>query len=179
MAMAISSADANRATAYRVGSLMLFLAIGAIVTALGFEHLGGYQPCPLCLQQRWAYYAGIPLLFVALVLVASQMPRWAAAIFFIVALGFLANAGLGAYHAGVEWKFWPGPEACASSIALPGNVTDLMANLETKHPPRCDDASWRMFGLSFAGWNALISVLLFGGALKAASAAALDSQLRA
>ena len=59
-------------------------------------------------MQRYAYYAAIPLLFVAMALV-SEMPRVAALLFFVVALAFLGNAGLGVYHAGAEWKFWAGP----------------------------------------------------------------------
>ena len=116
----LSSVDAHRAHAYQAGSLVLFAALATIVTALGFEHLGGYEPCELCLEQRWAYYIGIPLLFGGLVLLSSEMPRWAAAIFFVVALGFLGNAGLGVYHAGVEWKFWPGPQTCSSTGSASG-----------------------------------------------------------
>lgn len=173
--MVTGTVEVRRAGAYRWGSLVLFGAIAVILAALAFEHIGGYQPCPLCLQQRWAYYAGIPLLFAALVLTSSQMPRAAAALFFLVALGFLANAGLGAYHAGVEWKFWPGPETCSTAQALPGSVNDLLAGLNAGGPvSRCDDASWRFAGLSFAGWNVLICLVLFAGALRAASAASLE-----
>lgn len=168
--MSLSAIDTRQHNdAYRLGTLVLFVATATILTALGFEYIGGYQPCPLCLQQRWAYYAAIPLLFAALVLVASRQPRLAAAVFFFVALVFLGNAGLGVYHAGAEWKFWPGPEGCSSAQPLPGSVTDLMANLgKGGHIARCDDSAWRMFGLSFAGWNALISLALFAGALKTA-----------
>jgi disulfide bond formation protein DsbB len=171
--MALSAVEANRRSgAYRAGSAVLFVAVATILTALGFEYIGHYQPCPLCLQQRWAYYATIPLLFVALVLVASDQRKAAAALFFLVSLAFLANAGLGIYHAGVEWKFWPGPEGCSSAQPLPGSVTDLMAGLsQGGHIARCDDSAWRFLGLSFAGWNVLVSLALFGGALKAASAA--------
>ena len=52
--------------AYKAGGFALALALAAILTALGYEHIGGLEPCPLCLQQRWAFYAGIPALFVAL-----------------------------------------------------------------------------------------------------------------
>ncbi len=172
--MALSMTESSRGTSsYRIGTLVLFVATGAILTALGFEYIGGYQPCQLCLEQRWAYYAGIPVLFAALVLVASDKPKFAAVLFFVVAMAFLANTGLGIYHSGVEWKFWPGPAGCSSTQALPGSVGDLMAGLsQGGHIARCDDTAWRFLGLSFAGWNALISLGLFAGALKAAAAAA-------
>lgn len=175
--MALSSMEASRETSsYRMGALVLFAASAAILTALGFEYIGGYQPCQLCLEQRWAYYAGIPVLFAALVLVASHKAKLGAVLFFLVALAFLANSGLGIYHSGVEWKFWAGPAGCSSTQALPGSVGDLMSGLsQGGHIARCDDSAWRFLGLSFAGWNALISLGLFAGALNAsASAAAIE-----
>ena len=107
---------------------------------------------------------------------------WAAtavALFFLAALGFLANSGLGIYHSGVEWKLWAGPAGCSATQALPGSVGDLMKGLgQGGHIARCDDSAWRFAGLSFAGWNALISLALFAGALKAASAAVADAAVR-
>jgi len=88
-------ASATTDPAYKAGAFALMLAIASIVAAYGFQYIGGYAPCPLCLMQRYAYYAGIPLLFGALVLVAIDRAGWAAAVFAIVALAFLANAGLG------------------------------------------------------------------------------------
>ncbi len=157
----------QRTAAYRYGGLALFLATAVILAALGFEYLGGYAPCPLCLLQRYAYYAGIPLLFIAMAL-TSEMPRVAAFIFLFVALAFLANAGLGVYHAGVEWKFWPGPVTCSTAQPLPTNASDLLGSLATTHVPRCDEAVWAFAGLSMAGWNAIVSFVAFVFALKAA-----------
>jgi len=161
----------QRTSAYRYGGLTLFLATAVILAALAFQYLGGYAPCPLCLMQRYAYYAAIPLLFIAMAL-SSEMPRLAAVIFLAVALAFLANAGLGLYHAGVEWKFWPGPDTCATAQALPTDASDLLSSLGATHVPRCDEAVWTFAGLSMAGWNAVASLLAFAGALKAATLAA-------
>ena len=118
----MSTMDATRrsptSAAYRAGGVTLFIAIAVILAALAFQYIGGYIPCPLCLQQRYAYYAGIPLLFAALVLVSVERPRLAALVFFAVALAFLANAFLGTYHAGAEWKFWPGPQAARVPVPI-------------------------------------------------------------
>jgi disulfide bond formation protein DsbB len=159
----------DRADAYRLGGLALIIAAGVILLALGFEYLGGYAPCPLCVMQRYAFYAGIPLTFIAMALIAER-PRIAAFVFLLVALGFLANAALAAYHAGVEWHFWPGPDTCAGAQALPTNPAELLKGLESARVVRCDEATWRLFGLSFAGWNVLISLALFVLTLQAASA---------
>jgi disulfide bond formation protein DsbB len=169
--MAVRSLPITQTSAYQMGALALLLSAAVILTALGFEYLGGYAPCPLCLMQRYAYYAAIPLLFVAMALV-SEMPRLAAFIFLAVAIAFLANAGLGVYHAGAEWKFWPGPETCATAQALPTTASDLLSGLSDTRVLRCDEAAWTFAGLSFAGWNVIASLLAFTGALKAAFLAA-------
>ncbi len=164
--------DAIRSSAYRTGALVLFAAAVVIGTALAFEHLGGYKPCPLCLQQRYAYYAGIPALFVALVLVSAERPRIAAAVFLLVAVAFVANAGLGTYHAGAEWKFWPGPDTCAATAVQPLSTGGgLLKDLATTRVIRCDEAPWHFLGLSFAGWNVVVSLLLAMGCASAAAKA--------
>ena len=160
-------AEADRRVV-RFAALMLAIAVATILAALGFEHIGGYQPCPLCLMQRTPYYLGIPLVAAALVAARLQAPRLVlAALFGAFALAMLYNAGLAAYHAGVEWRFWEGPAACAPSVEV-GGVDDLLDQLENATPPSCTDAAWRLLGLSFAGWNAIVSALLAGLGLYAA-----------
>jgi disulfide bond formation protein DsbB len=170
-ALGISGSSESKA-AYAAGAFVLVVALGAIVAALGFEHIGGYLPCPLCLQQRYGYYAGIPLAFIGLVCLSSGRPRIAAFVFFAIALAFLVNGGLGVYHAGAEWKYWPGPASCGTIQPIGGAAGGILGKLATTKVIACDEASWRFAGLSFAGWNVVISILLFAAALKAAFSAA-------
>lgn len=165
-------ASADRDVAYQLGSTALFLAAASIASALAFEHLGGHVPCPLCVQQRYAYYLSIPVLFAALTLSSGGRKGVAAAMFAAIALAFLANAGLGVYHAGAEWKFWPGPDSCAGDQGVSATAGALLKDLETIRVVRCDEASWRMFGLSFAGWNVVASLLIFAMTARAAVVAA-------
>jgi len=154
--------------AYGLGAWVLFIAGLVIITALAFELIGGYQACPLCLQQRYAFYAAIPLSFLGLILLSGDHVRIAGFVFLAIALAFLSNAGLGVYHAGIEWGFWPGPETCSGTITPPDSADTLLKTLDEETGVRCDEAQWRFFGLSFAGWNVLASLLLFIIALKAA-----------
>ena len=162
--------DTGRSLAYSAGATALFLSAAAIATALAFQYVGGYVPCPLCSMQRYAYYAAIPALFIALMLVSGGHRGWPVTLFFLVALAFLANAGLGVYHAGAEWKYWPGPASCGTEQALTGSAGNLLKDLEHTTVVRCDEAQWRLFGLSFAGWNVLSSLAIFALALRAAFA---------
>jgi disulfide bond formation protein DsbB len=90
----------------------------------------------------------------------------AAAVLAAVSLAFLANAGVGVYQAGAEWKFWDPPATCASPAELP--TFDLKTMNLDRVPATCGVASWRFLGLSFAGWNAVVSAGLAAGAGLAA-----------
>jgi disulfide bond formation protein DsbB len=150
----------QRATPARIALLVFALAFATIAGAWGFE-AAGYLPCELCLKQRWAYYAGVPL--AALVAIAAPRARAVAGVgFVLLALLFLGSAGFGAYHAGVEWGFWPGPTDCTGSLQKAGSMDDFMKQLQTVKVVRCDAVAIRILGLSLAGWNAVVSLVLTG-----------------
>jgi disulfide bond formation protein DsbB len=165
------AAHAERGADYRYGAVALFLTTGAILAALGFQYIGGYVPCMLCLIERYAYYVAVPVLFVALALTSGSYRGLAAILFFLVALAFLANAGLGVYHAGAEWKFWPGPETCGGGESLSTTAGGLLNDIQGIKVMRCDEASFRFLGISFAGWNVVSSLLIIALALRAGLAA--------
>jgi disulfide bond formation protein DsbB len=144
-----------------VAAAMFMTAAATILGALAFEHIGGYLPCALCLMQRTPYYIGVPLAAVAIAAAALRAPRALLVLLFAAfAALMLYSAGLAAYHAGVEWKFWEGPAACAAGAQV-NSVDDMLGGLDgTTHAPSCTEATWRMLGLSFAGWNFLVSLLL-------------------
>jgi disulfide bond formation protein DsbB len=168
---------AERGLDYRLGAIALFLAAVGILTALGFQYIGDYSPCMLCLIERYAYYAGIPALFVALVLTSGGKHGFASALFFLVAVAFLANAGLGVYHAGAEWKFWPGPATCGGGSGVSTSAGSLLKDLEVIKVVKCDEAALRVLGLSFAGWNVVASFVVMLLALRAAFAAAAQRKM--
>ena len=143
-------------TPARAALLVLAAAFATIAGAWIFEW-AGYLPCDLCLKQRWAYYAGVPLAAVV-ALVAGAGARTPAAIgLVLLALVFAGSAVFGVYHAGVEWGFWPGPQDCTGALTKPPSIQDFLKQLETVKVVRCDAVAIRIFGLSLAGWNAVIS----------------------
>lgn len=143
--------------------LVLAGSLAVIATFLAFEYALGYLPCPLCLQQRVPYYAAAPL--AALIALLPEAQRRIRAIgLTLLVLTFLVSIGLGAFHAGVEWGFWPGPAGC-SGQGTPQDAAGLLAQLQDIRVVSCTDAAWRLFGLSMAGWNVLTSLALAAIAL--------------
>jgi disulfide bond formation protein DsbB len=138
-------------------------AAAMLAIAHAFETFGGYAPCTLCLRQREVYWAilGVSLVFMVIVRMPGG-PRWRSATCWVLAVLFLASASVAAYHAGAEWKFWPGPQACSTAGAGHVSAADMDSFLagEKVRPPACDTAAWVFAGLSMAGWNAVISLAL-------------------
>lgn len=137
-----------------------------------FEYGLGLVPCQLCLQQRWPYYITVPLaLVVAAGAARRASPGLLKAGFAVLALTMLVSAGLGAYHAGVEWNWWEGPQDCAAAGTgfAAGSATDLLKRIQSTRVIRCDEAAWRdpVLHLSLAGWNVLISLALSSTAVAA------------
>jgi len=157
-----------------IAVIMLVGTIGVILAVLGFQHLGGYIPCKLCLQQREPYYFAIPLAALACL---SAWQRWPAFItrglLTVIGLLMVYSISQAAFHSGVEWGWWQGPTDCG---VVDGNVAtdtgNLLKQLQTTRPPSCNEAAGRFLGLSFAGWNVLASLGLAIIALKGAFAKA-------
>lgn len=148
----------------RTGCATLFTlaAAASVGSALGFEHIGGYIPCALCLLQRIPYYVSLPVGIVAILASSLGAPSWLTrGLLVLLGLIMVVSAGLGAYHAGVEWQFWEGPAGCSGNLnAATTNAANLLDDLNAIKPPSCTEASLRVLGLSFAGWNVIASVFL-------------------
>jgi disulfide bond formation protein DsbB len=139
------------------------IAVAGAATILGawfFQFVIGLKPCPLCLEQRIPYYLAIVVAAVVAFVAAKDAPPTLIKLGFgLLVLILLVSVGLGAYHAGIEWKFWAGPTECTGELgSFSGG--DLMKQIQTTSVVRCDEAAWRFLGLSLAGYNALISLAL-------------------
>jgi disulfide bond formation protein DsbB len=161
-----ATANSLHARAEANPALTAALAITAIAAATlagawFFELVLDIRPCPLCLEQRYAYYLALPLGALTAFAAARDVSRAMLVIALAaLALAALANAGLGVYHAGVEWKFWQGPTECTGPVGNLGSAGSLLQRLDTVKVIRCDDVQWRFLGLSLAGYNVLISLLM-------------------
>jgi disulfide bond formation protein DsbB len=152
-----------------IALVILAIAVASIVGAFLFEALG-YAPCELCLKERIPYYAAIPFAGLAVFFAARGPRSLLHAAFVALALIFAASAIFGAYHAGVEWGFWPGPNECTGLLDRAASTDDFLKQLQSVKIARCDAPALRILGLSLADWNALISAGLAALAVAGARA---------
>lgn len=135
--------------------LLLVASTALLLGAYGFELIGGLAPCKLCYYQRIPHVAAVVLSIIALLRPARYRE-----ILPLLVLVYAFSTGLGIYHTGIEWRWWPGPGSCSAPGGWGGanaTIEELMTQLSTTPVVRCDVAPWTLFGLSLAGYNALIS----------------------
>ncbi|MBC2835357.1 disulfide bond formation protein B [Paragemmobacter straminiformis] len=145
---------------------LVALAAGGSALLLGgafaFQYIGGLAPCQLCLYQRWPHAAAVLIGLVALLVPGAALPL-------LGALAALATAGIGAFHVGVEQKWWEGLASCTNSSIEGISTADLLnPDVTVGAVIHCDQIAWQMLGISMAGWNVILSLGLMLLWLRAA-----------
>ena len=138
-------------------SIAALAAAGLLVAVFAMQYIGGLAPCSLCLTQRWPHSVALALGLIALMPITAAPAR--RLLLALIALSFAVTAGIGAYHAGVEYGWFAVPTACSGTIS--GNtVEELKRQLMAQPVVRCDEVAWSLFGVSLAGYNFLASSAL-------------------
>lgn len=140
----------------QAAKLLAVIAPGALLAgAYGSQYLGGLAPCEMCYWQRWAHMAA--LFFAVASMVLAAMPDRGRAFVWLAALAILTSGGIGAYHAGVEAGIFEGITRCTAGIAA-GSAESALRQIMAAPLVRCDQVQWELFGVSMAGWNAILSI---------------------
>jgi len=162
MNVATLSSHVRRWQAHKLFPAAAFagLGIALLAGAYAFEYIGGLKPCPLCYEQR------VPWMFLIVIGGAVFAAERAGArrevaigLYALAALIALYSAYLGLFHAGVEYKWWPGPPACADADAPLDSGDGLLGGLSPGEIVRCNEAAWTLAGISLAGFNFLFSLV--------------------
>jgi disulfide bond formation protein DsbB len=138
----------------QAGTLALLASLGMLGGALLFQYVGGLYPCEMCVWQRIAHGVIIGLSLLALLMLRTGKAARARIVMTCTALAFLVSSGLGLLHAGVEQKWWVVLTRCTDTSS-----PDL-AVIFAAPVVRCDEIPWSLFGVSMAGYNALLSLLM-------------------
>jgi disulfide bond formation protein DsbB len=131
-------------------ALALIIPGALMAGALGSQFIGGLVPCEMCMWQRWPHYTAI-----GLAALAFAVPQ--RGLIWLAGLAILISGGIGIFHAGVEYHWWQGLTQC-SQVPGSGGSGDILADIMKTPMVRCDEAQWSLFGISLAGYNAIISV---------------------
>ncbi len=136
--------------------IALLLPLALMAGALASQYIGGLYPCEMCHWQRWPHYAAIILAALAFVVPGATVRRL---LVLLAAVAIGASGAIGVFHAGVEYHWWQGFTACASTMhGSGGTPSEMLARIMNAPLVRCDVPQWSLFGISLAGFNAVFSL---------------------
>ena len=122
-------------------------SLAMILGALGFQYLGHLAPCEMCHWQRWPHIAAA-----ILGIGGAFLARGQARLLAWMVIGLVLLSGLiGAYQAGMQIGWLPGPQACTTPHPFVIGRTDNVV-------VQCNVVTWSLFGLSLAAYNGLLSI---------------------
>lgn len=136
----------------RLIGLATFGSIALLGSVYFFQHVLGYAPCKMCIWQRWPHAAAIVIGIIALAMRNTHLA-------ILGAIAALTTSVIGFYHAGVELKWWEGPNTCTSGSTSGMSTEDLLNQILAAPVVRCDEVAWDFIGISMAGWNGIISLV--------------------
>ncbi len=135
---------------FLVSSIML-------ISAFYLEYFHGALPCDLCITQRW-FHGAIIAYSLVIIFILNKTSISKKLLLLGGTILWLSSSIAGLYHFGIEMNFWTGPDGCSSNIDF---SKDTLTYLLSKSPIKCDEVMFKIFGLSLAGWNALVSFFVF------------------
>ncbi|MDF7777771.1 disulfide bond formation protein B [Sphingomonas sp. AOB5] len=135
--------------------IALLVPLGLMAGALGSQYIGGLYPCEMCHWQRWPHYAAIPV--AAAAFFVKQRPAQLALVL-LAGLLVAVSGAIGVFHAGVEYHWWQGITPCTARAGAGMSGADLLDAIRKAPLVRCDAPQWSLFGISLAGFNAIISL---------------------
>jgi disulfide bond formation protein DsbB len=141
----------------RIPLLIALASFASLAIAFGSQYWGGLQPCVLCWYQRYPYMVAAALGIIGTI--AAGRAGLLRSILLLAAIAFFVDAGIAAFHVGVEQHWWTGTSECGSLLDLNANPEDLKNQLLNQPVVRCDEAAWTLFGISMAGYNFLYAGL--------------------
>ena len=137
-------------------ALSLLVPAALLVGAYGSQYLGGLAPCEMCYWQRWPHMGAIAFALIALA-GGRQLPDRGRSFVWLAAISILVSGAIGVYHAGVEAEVFEGFTQC-TAVASGGSSEDVLNSIMNAPLVRCDQVQWELFGISMAGWNAILSI---------------------
>ena len=137
--------------------LSFFISSLILILAFYLEYFQDALPCDLCITQRW-FHALIISYSLTIILILKKKIVSNKLVFLGLSITWVASSIAGLYHFGIEMNFWKGPDECSSNIDF---SKDLLTYLLNKSPIKCDEVMFKILGFSLAGWNALISFIMF------------------
>ena len=140
---------------------VLIFSVLSLSIAYFIQYVLGHKPCNLCIIERIPYLAAVIL--ISLVFILSKYEK---ILLSIVLLFFISGAVVSFYHFGIEQGFFSESLVCDLGNNKNLSKDELLNQLKNSTVVSCKDVTFRLFGLSLATINTIISIILSGIIIK-------------
>jgi disulfide bond formation protein DsbB len=136
-------------------SFILFFCFSALCTAYFIEYVLGHKPCNLCIIERVPY-----ILAILTILLGFLFKGYKKFALLTLSLIFFLASVISFYHFGIEQGFIE--ESLVCDLKINSNVLTKEALLDQlkQSTVSCKDVTFRIFGLTLATINIVISLVL-------------------
>ncbi len=139
------------------GLVAFFVGFAPLSFALISQYGFGFQPCHLCVLQRYPYTV-VMVLALAVVCLVKHV-RYYRILFYAMMLTCAVDASIAAYHISVEQHWIAGPTGCTASGGGEMSIEELRAQIMGTPIAMCDNPTAMWLGVSMAGWNMLYALV--------------------
>ena len=140
---------------------ILAFSILSLSIAYFIQYVLGHKPCNLCIIERIPYIAAIILISLIFIL-----NRYQKIISSLILIFFIFGAVVSFYHFGIEQGFFSESLVCDLGNSKNLSKDELLNQLKNSTVVSCKDVTFRLFGLSLATINTVISIVLSGIIIK-------------
>ncbi len=135
---------------------ILFFSIISLSFAYFVQYILGHKPCNLCLIERYPYLGAI--IFISIFFIINKYEK---IFLFIILLFFIFGSVISIYHVGIEFGFFSESSVCGTDNLINDiSKEELLKKLKVSAPISCKDVTFKLFGLSLATINAIISIII-------------------
>ncbi len=140
---------------YKYFIYIFLINILVILSALFIEYILKVKPCALCIYQRYPYY--LILLFSALFFFKNN---WKSQLMILIILTSIVSFFLATYHVGIEYGLINELSSCKTEVGKNISKDILLKELQSKLATSCKEVDFKLFGLSLASINMIMSLIL-------------------
>tara|TARA_Y100001970_G_C13967704_1_gene716484 strand:- start:148 stop:624 length:477 start_codon:yes stop_codon:yes gene_type:complete len=138
---------------------ILFYSLLAIFFALYVEYVLGYKACKLCLYQRIPYVIAIFISFVGYNFYKNNK------ILILIIAIFSISFFIAGYHYGIENNIFDEFSGCTNESLETIDKSEILKSLNS-NIVSCKDVNFKLFGISLAGINLLLSLLIVAYSIR-------------
>lgn len=134
---------------------IFLINIFVILSALFIEYILKVKPCVLCIYERYPYY--LILLFTILFFFKTN---WKNQLMILIIITSIVSFFLAGYHVGIEYGLINELSSCKTEVSKNISKDILLKELQSKLAPSCKEVAFKLFGLSLASINMIMSLIL-------------------